>query len=78
MMPESVKTPEPVNTPISNRYAALDDASNGAADSHASQHEAAGEAMLRRRARRLALLLMTASAIFMIALALGAWFLLRG
>jgi hypothetical protein len=34
--------------------------------------------MLRRRARILALVLMTLSGIFMIALVIGAWLLLRG
>ena len=71
---ESVKSPEPVETPIKNHYAAIDDASKPSA----SQDDQAGEAMLRRRARRLALLLMTSSGIFVIALAVGAWFLLRG
>jgi hypothetical protein len=70
-------TPESVKTPIRNRYAAIDDASEGAEPS-ASQDDAASEAMLQRRARRSALLLMALSGIFMIALAVVAWFLLRG
>jgi hypothetical protein len=70
-------TPESVKTPIRTRYAAIDDASKGA-DPSASQDDAAGEAMLQRRARRSALLLMALSGIFMIALAGVAWFLLRG
>ena len=72
--------PESVETPIRNRYVAIDDARNGAdpSASQYSQDDGAGEATLRHRARRLALLLMTLSVIFMIALAVGAWFLLHG
>lgn len=72
--------PESVETPIRNRYVATDDARKGieSSASQYSQDDGAGEAMLRRRARRLGLLLMTLSGIFMIALVAGAWFLLRG
>jgi hypothetical protein len=72
--------PESVGTPIRNRYVVTDDARKGAepSASRCSRDDGAGEAMLRRRARILALVLMTLSGIFMIALVIGAWLLLRG
>jgi hypothetical protein len=69
--------PEFGETPVTNRYVAFDDARREAAPS-ASPDDGTGEAMLRRRARSLALLLMILSSLFMIVLAVGAWFLLRG
>jgi hypothetical protein len=59
---------------------ATDNARKGAEPSAAqcSRDDAAHETMLRRRAKGLALLLMTLSGIVTIALAAGAWFLLRG
>ena len=64
--------PESVEMPTRNRYAATDDALRRSRD------DAADEALMRRRARALALVLMTLSAILVLALAIGAWFLLRG
>jgi hypothetical protein len=46
--------------------------------SQRSRDDGADEALMRRRARILALVLMILSAIFVVALAIGAWFLLRG
>lgn len=71
--------PESVRTPIRNPHVAID--AGKAVENSASRDvrdDGAGEAMLRRRARRLALLLMVLSGVFMIALAVGAWLLLRG
>ena len=72
--------PESVGTPIRNRYVATGDARSGAEPSapQRSRDDRANEAVLRRRARILALVLMILSGIFMIAVAVGAWFLFRG
>ena len=64
--------PESVELPTRNRYAATDDALRRSRD------DAADEALMRRRARILALVLMALSCVFVVALAIGAWFLLRG
>lgn len=64
--------PDSVEMPTRNRYVAASDASRRSRD------DGADEAMLRRRARILALGLMILSGIFMIAVAVGAWFWLRG
>jgi hypothetical protein len=63
--------PDSVEMPTRNRYVAADGASQRPRD------DGADEALMRRRARGLALLLMILSAIVVIALAIGAWFLLR-
>ena|SRR5580692_6741670 len=64
--------PDSVEMPTRNRYVATNDASQRSRD------DGADEALMRRRARILALVLMILSAIFVVALAIGAWFLLRG
>jgi hypothetical protein len=50
----------------------------GPSTSQRAQDDEAGEAMLRRRARRSAFILMTLSAVFVIALVGTGWLLLHG
>lgn len=68
-----------VGTPIRNHYVATSDArtDDERSASQYSQDDGAGEAMARRGPRSLALLLMTLSGVFMVALAVGVWFVLR-
>jgi hypothetical protein len=72
--------PDTVQTPIGVRFGAIRDtaAEIDSVGSAASQHDLAGEAVQRRRARRIAFLLMVLSGIFVIAIIGGTWLVLHG
>ena len=67
--------PKTVKTPIEVRFGAIHGASADieTVGSVASQDDGSGEAMQRRQARRIALLLMVLSGVFVIAIIGGTW-----
>jgi hypothetical protein len=72
--------PSTVQTPTGDRFGAIDDtgAEVDTLGSVRSQDADRGEAMQRRRARRIALLLMVLSGVFVIAIIGGTWLVLHG
>ena len=72
--------PSTVQTPTGDRFGAIDDtgAAIDSVGSALSQDADRGEAMQRRRARRIALLLMVLSGVFVIAIIAGTWLVLHG
>jgi hypothetical protein len=72
--------PSTVQTPTGDRFGAIHDtkAEIDTVGSVRSQDADRGEAMQRRRARRLALLLMILSGVFVIAIIGGTWLVLHG
>jgi hypothetical protein len=72
--------PKTVQTPIEVRFGAIHGvgADIETVGSVASQDDGSGEAMQRRRARHIALLLMVLSGVFVIAIIGGTWFVFHG
>jgi hypothetical protein len=72
--------PSTVQTPTGDRFGAIDDKGPeiDTVGSVRSQDADRGEAMRRLRARRMALLLMLLSGVFVIAIIGGTWLVLHG
>jgi len=72
--------PSTVQSPTGDRFGTIDDTGAGIdpAGSVRSQDAHRGEAIQRRRARRIALLLMALSGVFVIAIIGGTWLVLHG